>query len=218
MRNWLASLLPSSNPAFGLSTPLRDTRFVVVDTELTSLERRTNHLLSIGAIAMNGSTIRLGEQFYRVVNPGTEVPVESILIHGLRPADVGIGSPPADAVHEFGDFIKDAVLVGHFIGIDVDALRKEFRATGESLSNPFLDTSRAFHWLRLQDQKLRGLSDVHEQLNLAALAGRYDLDAGEAHHALCDAFVTAQLWQRLLLELEDNGVFTLGQALRVARG
>jgi DNA polymerase-3 subunit epsilon len=217
MRNWLASLLPSSNPAFARSALLRDTRFVVVDTELTSLERRTNHLLSIGAIVMSGTTIRMGEQFYRVINPGADIPAESILIHGLRPTDVANGDPPAEVVREFRTFCRDSVLVGHFVGIDVDALRKELRAAGESLLNPFLDTSRAYHWLRLHSERLRGLSDVQEHLNLAALAERYGLETGEAHHALCDAFVTAQLWQRLLMELEASGVLTLGRALRVAR-
>lgn len=215
IRNWLASLLPSFNPAFAGSTPLRNARFVVVDTELTSLERRSNRILSIGAVAMQGTSIRLGEQFYRVVNPGEEVPAESILVHELRPADVAAGDAPADVVRDFHAFAKDAVLVGHFVGIDITALRKELQ---ETLRNPFLDTARAFHWLQLHGERVRGLDEVGDRMNLVALAERYGLDGCEAHHALCDAFVTAQLWQRLLIELEAAGVTTLSDALRIARG
>jgi DNA polymerase III epsilon subunit-like protein len=58
-----------------------------VDTELTSLDTRSNRLLSIGAIAMDGSKIRIAEQFYRLVNPGVAVPAQSILIHKLLPSD-----------------------------------------------------------------------------------------------------------------------------------
>lgn len=215
IRNWIASLLPSANLAFAGSALLRQTRFVVVDTELTSLERKTNRLLSIGAIAMQGGAIHLGEQFYRVINPGEVVPTESILIHGLRPSDVAEGDPPSMVVRDFHEFAKNAVLVGHFVGIDIGALRKELQ---ESLRNPFLDTARAYHWLRLHGEQVRGLDELEEQLNLAALAKRYGLETSEAHHALGDAFVTAQLWQRLLIELEDNGITTLGRALRIARG
>src|SRR5690349_21693391 len=78
-------------------TPLRDVRFVVLDTELTSLDKRTNRLLSVGAITMRGPKILLGEQFYRVVNPGVNIPATSIVVHGLRPEDVAQGDSP-DAV------------------------------------------------------------------------------------------------------------------------
>lgn len=215
IRNWIASLLPGFNPAFAGSLPLREARFVVLDTELTSLESRTNRILSIGAVAMQGAAIRLGEQFYRIVNPGEDVPAESILVHELRPADVATGDIPSVVVRDFHEFARDAVLVGHFVGIDIKALRKELQ---ETLSNPFLDTARAFHWLQLQGERLRGLQEVGERMNLISLAQRYGLDGCEAHHALCDAYVTAQLWQRLLVELESAGIATLSQALRIARG
>jgi len=53
-----------SDPRFPKETPLPEVPFAVVDTELTSLDTRTNRLLSIGAIAMDGSKIRMAEQFY----------------------------------------------------------------------------------------------------------------------------------------------------------
>lgn len=67
------------NPAPGLSpdAPLHSLRYVVLDTELTSLDHRTNRLLSVGAIVMQGPSIRLGEQFYRVVNP--QVSIQPVL-------------------------------------------------------------------------------------------------------------------------------------------
>ncbi len=214
IRNWLYSFL-DFNPAFANSKLLRNTRFVVVDTELTSLERRTNRLLSIGAIAMYGSTIRIGEQFYRVANPGGDVPAESILVHELRPADVAAAEAPAVVVREFHEFAKDSVLVGHFVGIDINALRKELQ---ETFHNPFLDTARAFHWLQLHGELVRGLDEVEDRMNLAALAKRYSIVMSDAHHALGDAFTTAQLWQKLLVQLEASGVTTIGQALKIARG
>jgi len=48
---------------FSRDTPLRDVRYAVLDTELTSLDTRSNRLLSIGAIAMDGSKIRMADQF-----------------------------------------------------------------------------------------------------------------------------------------------------------
>ncbi|HEY6370061.1 MAG TPA: putative nucleotidyltransferase substrate binding domain-containing protein [Candidatus Sulfotelmatobacter sp.] len=58
-------------------------RYVVLDTELTSLDHRTNRMLSIGAIAMLGPSIQLGTQFYRVVNPHVPIPAETVVIHNF---------------------------------------------------------------------------------------------------------------------------------------
>jgi DNA polymerase III subunit epsilon len=196
---------------------LHSVRYVVVDTELTSLDRRSNRLLSLGAIAMDGSKIRLSEQFYRVVNPGVEIPAETILIHGLRPIDVEQGSSPDEVLRSFDQFIKNAVLVGHFVGIDKNVLRKEFRTAGMKLRHPAIDTARAYHWLELHQARLQGLVDSSAQLDLYSIANRYSLEVIQAHHALYDGFLTAQLWQRLLEDLRSSGVRTIGELLWIAR-
>jgi DNA polymerase-3 subunit epsilon len=215
MPRWVTSIFGGGSRA--TDAPLRSVRFIVVDTELTSLDMRTNRLLSVGALAMDGNRIRLGEEFYRVVNPGVEVPADSILIHGLRPADIDAGEAPEKVLAEFHAFLQDSVIVGHFVGIDTTVLRKELRGSGESIDNPVLDTARAHRWLEQHEHHLRGLDEVQGRCDLATLAEKYGLEMRDAHHALYDAYLTAQLWQKLLLRLEAAGVNTLREALRVAR-
>ncbi|HEX6878737.1 MAG TPA: 3'-5' exonuclease [Terriglobales bacterium] len=201
-----------------VKAPLRSVRYVVLDTELTSLDQKTNRLLSVGALAMDGDRIRLGEEFYRVVNPGVEIPTESILVHGLRPTDVEAGERPEQVLRELREFIGDSVIVGHFVGIDTTVLRKELRGSGGRLDNPVLDTAAAHRWLEQHEHHLRGLAEVQGRFDLASLASRYGVEMRDAHHALYDAFLTAQLWQKLLRRLEAAGVNTLREALRIARG
>lgn len=212
---WVTSLFGRGGVAIDL--PLQSVRFVVLDTELTSLDRRTNRLLSLGALAMDGSRIRLGEHFYRVVNPGVEIPADSVLIHGLRPADIAAGEPPEKVLSEFRAFLRDSVVVGHFVGIDTGVLRKELRGSGASIDNPVLDTATAHRWLEQHEQRLRGLDGAQGRCDLATLADKYGLEMRNAHHALDDAYLTAQLWQKLLSRLEAAGVKTLRAALRVAK-
>src|SRR5438270_11899962 len=109
--------------SFPKDTPIQSLRYVVLDTELTSLDDKTNRLLSVGAIAMNGARVMLGEQFYRVVNPGVAVPAQSVVIHKLRPADVENGEPPEKVIAELQSFVAGSILVGHFAEIDIKALR-----------------------------------------------------------------------------------------------
>jgi DNA polymerase-3 subunit epsilon len=208
----------SSNCARALlakNTPLLALRYVVLDTELTSLDSRSNRLLSVGAITMQGAKIHLGEQFYRLVNPGVEVPAKSVLIHKLRPADVKMGEAPNQVLADLRRFIRDAVLVGHFIEIDIKALRKELAGSGHELDHPAVDTARVHRWLLRHKPHSVDLFQRMENIDLASLARLYKLEFREAHHALEDAFVTARLWQKLIYELDAMNVRTLGRLLRI---
>ena len=196
-------------------TPIRSVRYVVLDTEFTSLDRRANRLLSVGAVAMEGTSIRMGEQFYRVLNPGVEVPRSAVLVHKLRPRDVEQGEPPLQVLGELRDYIAGAVLVGHFIKLDVDLLRKELRATQHSLDNPAVCTAQIHRWLLRKGRYSEDLYHRLENVDLASLAKIYDIEFREAHHALDDAFVTARLWQKLIYRLETHGVRTLDKLLKI---
>ena len=198
-------------------SPLESTRFVVIDTEMTSLDQRTNRLLSVGAIAMTGSKIMVGQQFYRVVNPGVSVPADGVVIHKLRPEDIERGHDLKNAIAELEAFIQDAVLVGHFAEIDRNVLRKEFLARGIELKNPMICTARVQRWIVRKQPFTEGQFRDLEVTDLETLAKIYKLDFREAHHALDDAFVTARLWQKQMHVLDGLGVETLGKLLRFAR-
>ena len=205
------------NLPFPPETPLTSVRFVVLDTEFTSLDQRSNRLLSIGAIVMDGTRIRMGEQFYRLLNPGVEVPAATVVVHKLRPHDVGQGQPPTEALRALGEFIKGAVLVGHFAKIDVDILTKEIRGMDQTISNPAIDTAKVHRWLLRKGQYSEDLFHRLENVSLATLAEHYKIDFHEAHHAMEDAFVTARLWQKQLFELEKHKIRTLRDLLRIGR-
>ena len=205
------------DPRFSKDTPLREVRYAVVDTELTSLDAKSNRLISIGAIAMDGTKIRIAEQFYRVVNPGVHVPAQGVLVHKLRPNDVEQGIPPEEALAELREFVEGRVLVGHFVQIDMRALRKELGDQQHVLSNPAVDTAKAHRWILQNGPCLEDMEQQLAKISLAALAEIYNLGFHDAHHALEDAFMTARLWQKLLAKLETMKIATLGDLLRVAK-
>ncbi len=190
-------------------------RYVVLDTELTSLDHRTNRLLSIGAIAMQGPSIQLGNQFYRVVNPQVQIPAESVVIHKLRSEDVVSGEQPGKCLHDLQKFIESAVLVGHCVEIDLRILGKEMSRTGLELSNPAIDTARVHHWILRHGHYSEDLSVQLENLDLTTLAKFYNLDVQDAHHALSDAFLTARVWQKMLYTLQAKGVRDLQKLLGI---
>lgn len=202
-------------PGIPHDAPLQSLRYVVLDTELTSLEHRTNRLLSVGAIRMQGASIHLGEQFYRMVNPKVEIPAESVIIHQIRSEDVKDARNISKTFDELSQFIGGTVLVGHFAHIDLKILRKEMTRTGHTFENPAIDTARVHHWLLRQGRYSEDLALQLEKLDLETVAKAYGLNPENAHHALADAFLTAQLWQKMLVTLHDKGISNLKELLKI---
>jgi len=196
--------------------PLGSLRYVVLDTEFTSLDPRTNRLLSFGAVAMQGSRILLGEQIYRVVNPGVEVPAAGILVHGLRPEDISQASPLQDVLAELHTFVGSSIVVGHFVKLDLRVLRKESRSLGLAWPVSAVDTARAHAWLMRRQPWQEHSSEHLENLDLPSLARHYQIDPGDLHHALGDAFLTARVWQKMLSPLQQFGINCLGDLSRIA--
>lgn len=217
MTRWLNfGGLRTAEHRFAKDAALDSLPYSVLDTELTSLNRRTNRLLSIGAVAMEGTRIQMARQFYCVVNPGVPIPQEGILVHKLRPDEIANGTSPAEALAQLENFLQDTVVVGHFVEIDLRALGKEAGKANGVLQHPAIDTARVQKWLWDHETNSQKHGHDAEKLDLASLAKEYSIDFQEAHHALQDAFVAAQVWQRIIPRLGAMNVRTLGAALRIA--
>ncbi len=165
---------------------------------------------------MDGAKIRIGEQFYRLVNPGVPVPAETVVIHRLRSEDVEGGELCAKALQDLCQFVQDAVLVGHFVHLDLKLLRKEMDATGHKLNNPGVDTARVHHWLLRRGPFSEDLHIQLEKLGLTSLATHYGLEVHDAHHALDDAFLTARVWRVMMRKVQAQGIHNLAELLKIA--
>jgi DNA polymerase-3 subunit epsilon len=215
MPSWLKGGSSNQGNAAPIAAALDSLRYVVLDTELTSLEHRTNRLLSVGAIAMRGPSIQLGEQFYRVVNPQCVIPAEGIVIHQLRSEDLQSAEQLAKTLADLSRFLEGAVLVGHFADIDLKILRKEMSQTGHRLDNAAVDTARVHRWILRQGQYSEDLPTQLKKLDLPTLAKFYSLEIGDVHQALSDAFLTARVWQKMLFTLRAKGVDNLKKLLKI---
>jgi len=202
-----------------LSMPIEKCRYVVMDTELTGLDAKKDSIVSVGAVAMSGTKIILGETFYQMVSPETALRKESIVIHGIMPSEV-VDKPTFGAVlDDLLKFCKGSVIVGHFFSLDLSFLNKEMkRLQGKKFRYPVADTLKAHEWMQDQSRGSRGQYDAcEENKDLFSLANRYHIQVSAAHNALMDAFITAQLFQRLLSTLPALGVRTVKDLLRIAK-
>ena len=130
------------------SRSINECTFVVLDTELTGLNIKKDELLSIGAIKMKGSQILLGEIFYREVYT-PHFSTETVTIHKILPSEIQNFPEVAKIFPEFLDFIKDTVLVGYHIKIDLTFIEKYSKQL--NLKFPKLmrvDVYRIYQWLK----------------------------------------------------------------------
>lgn len=202
-----------------LSTPVEQASYVVFDTELTGLKPRKDSIVSIGAIRMTGGTISLGETYYRIVEPRTSLTGKSVVVHGITPTEAAEWPGIETLLPEFLAFCGNSILVGHVVSIDLSFINKDMkRMYGHSIANPAVDTVAIYQWIQKQEQKTCAyFAGSPDDTGLYALARCYGVSTGEAHNALGDAYVTAQLFQRFLGMLPQHGVRTLEDLLRIGR-
>lgn len=204
------------HPAIDERMPLREVGYVVVDTELTGLDEKRDSIVSIGAVRMNGAVIDIGNAFYRLVSPRTALSASSVVIHEITPSDVE-AKPAIDTVlQEFLDFCGNAVLVGHFISIDLGFLNREMkRERGAAIRNPVLDTFSMYEWLRKRNKVRSCTTDAAGAYRLYDIVKCFDIPVNGAHNAVVDAYITAQLLQRFFPLFEEAGAGDIGDLLRI---
>ncbi|MEN2994054.1 MAG: 3'-5' exonuclease [Thermodesulfovibrio sp.] len=194
---------------------ISDTDFIVVDTELTGLNEFKDNIIAIGAIKMKGKTIKVGEIFYRTVSPSTnKLRKESIMIHEITPSELENCPKIEPILKEFKDFSQDCIFVGHCLDIDLTFLKREIRHKLRDFFDPIgVDTLLIYKWLIKKGILSQSFSDKRSLEDIALSLG---VEARELHDALSDAFITAQVFQRLLAYLSELKIFTVGELLKIA--
>ncbi len=193
---------------------MTEAHYVVVDLELTGLDEKKDSIVSIGAVHMHGGAIDLGNTFYRLVSPRTELKASSVVIHEITPSEVAKEPSIDSLIGEFLDFCGDAILVGHFVDIDLGFLNRELkRIRGTRLVNPVIDTISIYEWLRKRNKSGSCPATLFSGYRLYDIVKCFGISVNGAHNALMDAFTTAQLLQRFFPLLKEAGAKDISDLL-----
>lgn len=194
------------------ATPLDQATFVVLDTETTGLNPKTDRILSIGAFKVQGYHIKIDEGFEEFMQQ-SQYNKESIAIHEILPGQSSQASDKKNLLESFLKYIGNAVLVGHHVDFDFQILKHAFqRNLGVHLKNKTYDT---LHLLKRVDTHYQH-SNLHQghELGLDHICERYQIEIHQRHTATGDAFATALLFMKLLKKLEKRGIKNLGEMLK----
>ena len=188
-------------------TPWDDVRFVALDSETTGLDPRRDNLITIGAVAIVGGDIRLDDAF-EIMMP-VRYNAASVTVHGITVDEARDGVAEPEALGAFLGYLGAGVIVGHHILHDITALNVACeRHFGLELQNRFLDTMDLTLHLE-RDGRLPQNTRI-EGFSLDQLCQLFGVVPHDRHTAAGDAFISAQVFQRLLRLARKAGRDTLG--------
>jgi DNA polymerase-3 subunit epsilon len=188
-------------------TPVEQVRFVVLDSETTGLDPRRDRLITIGAVAVRDGEILLDDCFEVMMKLAYNN--SSVTVHGITRDEAAGGMEEREAMTLFLEYLGDGVIVGHHIGHDIEALNCACeRHFGLRLRNRSLDTMDLT--LHLKDDGGFAGRPMADGFSLDGLGEMFGVAPHDRHTAGGDAFITAQIFQRLLRVAHKVGRRTLG--------
>jgi DNA polymerase-3 subunit epsilon len=191
-----------------LDRKLTELTYSVFDTETTGLlPSEGDEIIQMGAVRIVNNRLLRQEIFDQLVDPVIPLKPEGIPIHGITESMVN-GQPRLDVVlPAFHEFCAETVLVAHNAAFDMRFFQLKEDSLGVRFTQPVLDTlllSAVIH----PNQESHRLESIAERLGINVI-GR--------HTALGDAFVTGEVFLKMIPLLADMGIFTLRQAMDAAQ-
>lgn len=188
-------------------TPVQDVRFVALDCETTGLNPRADKIITIGTVAVFANEILLADSFEALLKVANNT--GAVTVHGVTRDESRHGVEEEQALRMLLEHLRDAVIVGHHIGHDIASLNVAYeRHWGLALLNRSVDTmSLTLHLER--SGAFPGRPPIQD-FSLDALCEMFGVIPHGRHTAGGDAFLTAQIFLRLLPLAGRFGRGTLG--------
>jgi len=165
-------------------------REIVLDTETTGLDPRSDRVIEIGCIELFNH-VPTGVTFHTYLNPKRDIAAEAFNVHGISMEFLGDKPLFGDIAVEFSRFISDTQLVIHNAAFDLGFLNSEFDRIGFGKLPP----GRAIDTLLIARRKFPG-----GQNSLDGLCRRFNIDISgrEQHGALKDSELLAAVYLELI--------------------
>ena len=190
----------------------RDAEFAALDFETTGLDLRRDAVVSFGLVPVREARVELAGALYREVAPAIPPSHRSVTIHHLRPADLADAPPLADVASELAAGLDRRFLLTWSGGIEAAFLARTFGGRPRRWLHRTVDVLR----LAVLTDRLEGLEEAPGSggYTLVEAMARRGLPVEEAHDALNDALMTAEMFLVLTARLGPFGFGDVRSFLR----
>lgn len=189
-----------------LSTPTLNPEetYIVLDTETTGLDHKTEKLIEIAAVKMKGEEVI--ETFSSLVNPQKPIRHSSFLIHHISEEMVADAPPIEEVLPRFMEFMGEHAYVAHNAIFDYSFINEASKAVyGKRFTNNRIDTFEMYRAV-FPDEVSHGLN---------ALLRRFGFNEDVVHRALDDALCLAKVYPKLRELYEQKFAWQLSQLKNV---
>ncbi len=177
-------------PAPPLDQPIQASRYVVVDVESSGLDTARDRLIAIGAVAVTHGRIDLNDSLEIVLQQTQASARDNILIHGIGGTVQRAGTPPADALLTFLEYLGKAPLIAFHVAFDQSMINRALKTfLGIKFEHAWADLAYIAPALHPRIARhTRALDDWMAVFGIGNYA---------RHNALADALATAELFLAL---------------------
>jgi len=174
---------------------------VALDLETTGLDPKNDSIIEIGVVKFNEN--RVIDEYSTLVNPRKPINAFITNLTGISNSMVMNAPCIGDVLPEIEEFIGDAIILGQNIDFDLSFLQR----FGAFKYNDTIDTYEIASVV-MPSAPRYGLGSLSQQLGIIL---------ANAHRALDDAKATMQVFQQLLLKIEELPVDLLAEILRLSK-
>lgn len=180
-------------------------RIVVLDTETTGFDFALDRLLCIGAVTIFKKEISVTDTFEIYIKQEHFNP-QTVEIHGLIHNTKIKTVSEEEAIIQFLDYIKDAILVAHHAVFDIKMINMTLHRLGlPKLKNKVIDTKDLYAKTRIKSN----FTNPNKAYTLDEIAENYGLDLSDRHTASGDALITAFIFLRTTAILSKSKTLNL---------
>ncbi len=159
---------------------------IVLDTETTGLDHKTESLLEIGAVRLENGEITA--TFSTLIKPDAPIRGSSFKIHGISEDMVQEAPTVEEAIKSLDAFIGDLPYVAHNVVFDYSFITEAYKKyLGKRFLNPRICSQELYYSL-FPEESSHGLS---------SLARKFGYEPHVEHRALDDAKQLAQVYPQL---------------------
>ncbi len=173
--------------------------FVVFDIETTGFSPVHNRIIEIGAVKVCGG--KIVDHFSAFVNPEVPIPFEIEKLTGIRDDMVVEAEKIESVLPQFLQFSEGCMLVAHNAGFDMSFIMENCDRQGIKHDFTYIDTVGMAR-VMLPAQAKHTLDAVAKTLGVSLL---------NHHRAVDDAEATAEIFVKLIVMMEKDGITTLAQ-------
>ena len=174
-----------------------DEKFVVFDLETTGFSPENNRIIEIGAVKVENGKIT--DRFSTFVNPEVPIPFRIEELTSIND-DMVLDAPTIEKIlPEFLEFCHGCVMVAHNASFDMSFIEANCGRLGLHCDKTVVDTVAM----------ARVLLPALNRFKLDTVAKAVGVPLGHHHRAVDDAACTAEIFEKFLMMLKNQDIFTL---------